>query len=174
MQVQLNPVVGLVQRAELAFYLRIPCMELSVAGFCQHTPDLVKLQSIHKKSLARTEAAGDIQALLDHIDYMTQRFGIDHVAIGTDVAYSSRNSRDERKKAAVAGLGGRRREEFRSLWPDDDFVTTPAMADSVAWTNWPLFTVGVVQRGYSDDEIRRIIGGNVLRVLRDSMVDVAV
>ena len=34
-------------------------------------------------------------------------------------------------------------------------------------TNWPLFTVGLVQRGYSDDAIRKIIGGNVLRVARD-------
>ena len=45
------------------------------------------------------------------------------------------------------------------------------MADIVAWTNWPLFTVGLVQRGYSDDEIRKIIGGNVLRVMRESEVD---
>jgi membrane dipeptidase len=115
--------------------------------------------------------AGDISALLDHIDYVVKKFGVDYVAIGTDVAYNSRNSTEERKKAAIAGLGGRRREEFRSLWPKDDFVTTPQMADSVAWTNWPLFTVGLVQRGYSDDEIRKIIGGNVMRVLRDSAVD---
>lgn len=115
--------------------------------------------------------AGDISALIDHVDYVAKKFGVDHVAIGTDVAYSSRNSTDERKKAAIAGLGRRRREEFRSLWPDDDFKTTPEMADSVAWTNWPLFTVGLVQRGYSDDDIRKILGGNVLRVLRDTAVD---
>lgn len=115
--------------------------------------------------------AGDVGALLDHVDYVVKKFGVDYVAIGTDVAYNSRNGTAERKKAAVAGLGRRRREEFRSLWPKDDFVTTPQMADSVAWTNWPLFTVGLVQRGYSDDEIRKIIGGNVLRVMRESEVD---
>jgi membrane dipeptidase len=37
---------------------------------------------------------------------------------------------------------------------------------SLAWTNWPLFTVGLVQRGYSDDDIQKILGGNVLRVAR--------
>ena len=37
---------------------------------------------------------------------------------------------------------------------------------SIAWTNWPLFTVGLVGRGYSDEDIRKIIGGNVLRVAR--------
>ena len=35
------------------------------------------------------------------------------------------------------------------------------------WTNWPLFTVGLVQRGYSDDDILKIIGGNILRVAKD-------
>jgi membrane dipeptidase len=39
----------------------------------------------------------------------------------------------------------------------------------MAWTNWPLFAVGLVKRGYSDDDIRKIIGGNVLRVARAAL-----
>jgi len=40
------------------------------------------------------------------------------------------------------------------------------MNDSLVWTNWPLLTVGMVQRSFSDAEIQNIIGGNVLRVCR--------
>lgn len=115
--------------------------------------------------------SGDLSALLDHIDYVSKKFGTDHVAIGTDIAYTSRNYLTEQKKAAVASLRGRKRMPFRSLWPKDDFKTTAAMSDSLAWTNWPLYTVGLVQRGYSDDDIRKIIGGNVMRVARETMVD---
>ncbi|MEX2579981.1 MAG: membrane dipeptidase [Verrucomicrobiales bacterium] len=114
---------------------------------------------------------GDLNALLDHVDYVAKKFGVDHVAIGTDIAYTSRNSAEERKKAAVGGLG-RRRQAFRSLWPKDDFVSTPEATLSLSWTNWPLYTVGLVQRGYSDDDIRKILGGNVMRVARANMVDV--
>ena len=110
--------------------------------------------------------AGDISALLDHIQYVTKKFGVDHVAIGTDVAYSSQNSSLESRKLPKRS---RAREPFRSLWPKDDFAETPEMTTSLAWTNWPLFTVGLVQRGYSDDEIRKIIGGNVMRVARESL-----
>ncbi len=110
--------------------------------------------------------AGDISVLLDHIQYVTKKFGIDHVAIGTDVAYSSQNSSLENRKLPKRS---RSREPFRSLWPKDDFAETPEMTTSLAWTNWPLFTVGLVQRGYSDDEIRKIIGGNVMRVARESL-----
>ena len=31
------------------------------------------------------------------------------------------------------------------------------------WTNWPYWTVGLVCKGLSDDEIRKVIGGNYLR-----------
>jgi membrane dipeptidase len=110
--------------------------------------------------------AGDINALLDHVDYVAKKFGSDRVAIGTDVAYASRNSSAEQKK--VPRLR-RARPEFRTLWPEDDFQTTRQATDSLAWTNWPLFTVGLVQRGHSDDDIRKIIGGNVMRVARASM-----
>jgi membrane dipeptidase len=110
--------------------------------------------------------AGDISSLLDHIQYVTKKFGVDHVAIGTDVAYSSQNSSPESRKLPKRS---RSREPFRSLWPKDDFAETAEMTTSLAWTNWPLFTVGLVQRGYSDDEIRKIIGGNVMRVARESL-----
>ena len=110
---------------------------------------------------------GDIAALLNHVDYVARKFGPDHVAIGTDVAYSSRNSAAERKKIPSRA---RQRKEFRSLWPDDAFTPSPdehpKARQSLAWTNWPLFTVGLVQRGYSDEDIRKILAGNMLRVAR--------
>jgi membrane dipeptidase len=109
---------------------------------------------------------GDITALLDHIDYVVSKFGIDSVAIGTDVAYTSQNYAAESRKVPRQPKG---RAEFRSLWPKDDFKTTATMTDSIAWTNWPLFTVGMVQRGYSDDQIRQVLGGNVMRVAQGSL-----
>jgi membrane dipeptidase len=106
---------------------------------------------------------GDINAFLDHIDYVVKKFGADHVAIGTDVAYSSQNTGEENRKVTTRP---RQRTRFASLWPADDYKTTAAATQSLAWTNWPLFTVGLVQRGHSDEVIQKIIGGNVLRVAR--------
>ena len=107
---------------------------------------------------------GDINALLDHVDHVVKTVGVDHVTLGTDVAYTSQNAAAERKK--VPPSRPRRRKEFRSLWPADDYRPTSQAGRSIAWTNWPLFTVGLVSRGYSDEDIRKIIGGNVLRVAR--------
>jgi len=47
------------------------------------------------------------------------------------------------------------------------FGATPvARRESLAWSNRPLFVVSLVQLGYRDEAIQRIIGDNVLGVAR--------
>lgn len=67
--------------------------------------------------------------MVDHIDYVTQRIGVDHVGIGTDFNHGG----------GIVGF-----EE----------------ADSAA-----SVTAELVARGYSDEDIDKIWGGNFLRVL---------
>lgn len=109
---------------------------------------------------------GDIRAFLDHLEYAVKTFGAEHVAIGTDTAWSSSNSRAQ---SALLPKRPRARQPFRSLWPADDFQTTELMTSSLSWINWPVFTVGMVMRGFSDDQIRMILGGNVMRVARETL-----
>ena len=101
--------------------------------------------------------------MLDHIDYVVENFGVEHVAIGTDWAYTSQNAPREYEKIPKRP---KTRARWGALWPPEKFITKPEQRLSMEWTNWPLFTVGLVQRGYSDDEIQKIIGGNVLRVAK--------
>lgn len=104
---------------------------------------------------------GDIHALLAHIDYVATRFGAQYVGIGTDIAYTSSQAAAENRKIPVVG---RRRTRYEALWPDGSLGKRLPGEKSLAWTNWPLFTVGMVQRGYKDDDIRQILGLNMLRV----------
>ncbi|MBL8830213.1 MAG: membrane dipeptidase, partial [Planctomycetaceae bacterium] len=99
--------------------------------------------------------------------YAIKKFGADHVAMGTDIAYSSRNDTTERAKIGKRpdgrslSLQGARWEH---LWPPFEFRESSEATQSIAWTNWPLFTIGMVQRGHSDETIRKVLGENVLRV----------
>ena len=107
-----------------------------------------------------------IQTLLDHIDHVARTFGPEHVAIGSDTTYAPPVPESVRKLLESTTP----KRSFWSHWPPDDPVLKPGSCDecrrgSLAWTNWPLFTVGLVQRGYGDEEIRNIIGGNCLRVM---------
>ena len=108
----------------------------------------------------------DIIALLDHIDYLKSKYSADHVAIGCDITYKPRHPKPVTEILSKV----KAKRSFWSHWPPDDPLNLPEALDecltgSLAWTNWPLFTVGMVQRGYSDEDIRKIIGGNCLRVI---------
>ncbi|MGB1926413.1 MAG: dipeptidase, partial [Rubripirellula sp.] len=46
----------------------------------------------------------------------------------------------------------------------DGVPVLPAQLDDVA--TYPVITQGLIDRGYSEEEIRKILGGNILRVLR--------
>ncbi len=113
--------------------------------------------------------SGDITAFLDHIDYLVKTYGADAVTIGTDRPHTSSGSRAAAEKLR---RNNPTRVRWESLWPAKDPIlygelwNQPRQVESLAWTNWPLFTVGLVQRGHSDETIAKIIGGNILRVAR--------
>src|SRR5690606_29219682 len=94
------------------------------------------------------------------------KFGSDGICIGTDRAYVN---------PAERGLGlqlrgtPKGRPLWEKLWAPNDRLHSPEwhqqhQFDSLYWTNWPLFTVGMVQRGHSAATIRKVLGENLLRV----------
>lgn len=114
--------------------------------------------------------SGYIDSFLDHIDYVAKKYGTDYVAIGTD--HGTKVGAPDPKPLNLPA----RRPIFEKFWPkvDSQFIIDAdaqgsKMFDSVAWTNWPLFTVGLVQRNYSDEDIKKIIGGNVQRVAQETL-----
>lgn len=110
---------------------------------------------------------GHIRDMMQHIDYVVKTFGPDYVGIGTDVPAQSQFNPEEAEKIPPYRKA---RIRWEALWPEDNFEEKAEMRQSMAWTNWPIFTVGLVQLGYSDEAIQKIIGGNALRVLRANEV----
>ncbi len=114
--------------------------------------------------------SGDIAALLDHIDYMVKKFGADSVGIGTDTRYQSSIAARQPPPPKPP-----RPPRFEYFWPQEAFAdprwNQPRQRLSLDWINWPMFTAGLVQRGHSDETIRKILGGNFLRVLRANTIN---
>ena len=115
--------------------------------------------------------SGDISAMLDHIGYAVKKVGVDHVTIGMDSAYVGSGTAEEQAKVPSQR---RSRPRWEGLWLENDAVFAPEWHQerqlrSLAWTNWPMITVGLVERGYTDEDIQKIIGGNILRVARQAL-----
>jgi len=97
---------------------------------------------------------------LRHIDRVVQLAGVEHVGIGTDWGTELPPQfvhllNDEMRRFGF-------REEHRVDWGAtvDGFRT---------WRDWPNLTRSLLEHGYSDDEVRGLIGGNFLRMFREAV-----
>ena len=106
---------------------------------------------------------GTIKDFLDHVDYLVKLVGVDHVGIGTD-CWDITNIPDELIDSMDKEVGrfwtGFKKEHEISRW------LHPPKTGPMAWSNWPSLTVGLISRGYSDKEIKKIIGENFLNIFR--------
>lgn len=108
----------------------------------------------------------DLGTLLDHVDHAVRVAGIDHVAIGTDRGGSVPPPETLRGYPPGRGIF---RSGWTGAWREGCAARPCARGEAtLKWTNWPLFTVGLVQRGYRDEDIRKLLGLNLLRVLEAS------
>jgi membrane dipeptidase len=96
----------------------------------------------------------DIESYMEHFEYIVDLVGIEHVAFGPDVLYGD-HTELLRVLAASQGME----------LPDSTLES--AYVDGLenpteAWINIPRW---LVTNGYSDEEIRMVLGENVLRAL---------
>ena len=92
--------------------------------------DEPEARSAFTQSISNLLGPGSVDSMLDHLDYIVDRIGVDHVGIGSDFNHGG-------------GVEG--------------------FADASEALG---VTVGLLERGYSEEDIAKIWGGNFLRVLR--------
>jgi len=97
-----------------------------------------------------------MQSFLDHIDYIAKLAGCEHVGIGTDAPFSMPQWAVEMGPKLVGAKAGFRPEHGLSA------KMTKGFDDNRDFIN---ITRGLVSRGYSDEQVRAILGGNWLRVM---------
>ena len=119
--------------------------------------------------------SGDLLMMLKHIRYIADLVGSDHVGIGTDGRYMhfwpTSHLVTLYDNAEYSDRWWGNWKEFPNPNKKNIPVPNESHYGSLAWLNWPLFTVGLVQNGFSDDEIAGILGGNFLRVLSANRPD---
>ncbi len=93
--------------------------------------------------------------MLDHMEYLVNLIGDEHVGIGTDSLFG-----DHVRLHKELLFSGRRKPTLIRNFAADYMkgIESPAEGYNIIR--------GLVDRGYSDDEILNIIGGNAVRVFR--------
>ncbi len=103
-----------------------------------------------------------------HVDHLVDVCGIDHVGIGTDKAGKGPGTESiveypasmPRHRPGTFDWAGFRLKEHR-LTPEYHLKGYDTFAD------WPNLTVALAQWGFNEDELRKLLGLNFLRVFRE-------
>ena len=109
-----------------------------------------------------------IEDFIDHLVHAASIMGIDNVGIGTDRGTYPQEIRDviEREKAAALAVQG----VTEVGWRDGDFlIPEPSVAGYRDWRDLPKLTDAMLQRGFSEEEVRGVLGLNFVRVFRDAV-----
>lgn len=103
-------------------------------------------------------AVPTVEHMLDHIDYIAGLVGWQHVAIGTDWPLQAPDDVVSTLGAELKLLG------FRE---QDRVDVTQRLVGFDDCRDLPNITRGLVRRGYTDEQIRGILGENALRVFEE-------
>ena len=107
----------------------------------------------------KTGAAATLGDFLDHVDYVTNLVGYEHVAIGTDWPMQMPKwTLEELFSGITKSLGFRQEHDVDPL---------SAVAGFEDYNQFPNLARGLVSRGYSDEQVTAVLGGNALRVLEE-------
>ena len=91
--------------------------------------------------------------LLDHVDHFAELVGCDHIAVGPDYV-------DYVLDLMVADMTtGDALVDYGDSWQFPDGLRCVETL--------PVFTAGLLERGYAEKDVAKIVGGNAVRVLRE-------
>jgi membrane dipeptidase len=99
-----------------------------------------------------------IECMLDHIDYIADHVGWQHVGIGSDWPMQV----DKATLAAWASWSANSIE--RGFRPEHNTTNIADLVGFRDYRDFPNITRGLVARGHSDEQIKGILGENFLRV----------
>jgi membrane dipeptidase len=97
-----------------------------------------------------------VEIMIDHIDYCVKAIGIDHVAIGSDNYFGD-------KKAVHRGLVARHPQDGPQGYLQFIADYMEGIENPSEWKN---ITRALVKRGYCDEDVKKLIGGNTLKLVK--------
>ena len=133
---------------------------------CADKGGVIGIEAAPHTTLTAKQPKHNLDAVMEHFEYIRDLVGIDHVTLGPDTlygdhvglhgAYSAALSLKESKGAGAEGL------KFEKVEFVDGLENpTEGSYNIVRW---------LVKNGYSDEDMAKVMGQNTLRLLRDVWV----
>jgi membrane dipeptidase len=129
----------------------------SVLKGCAESGGVIGIEAAPHTSLSHAHPAHSIESIMDHFVYCVELMGIDHVAFGPDTLYGDHVALHKEFTQHLGLAAATRGPSFTPV----EYVAgidnpTENFYNIVGW---------LVKNGFSDDDIVKVTGGNIMRVL---------
>ena len=123
---------------------------------------MIGIEAAPHTTLSPQHPRHSLESVMDHFTYCVDLVGIDHVSFGPDTLFGDHVGLHNAFAANLSLGQAHGGVEFEKV-PYVDGLENPAEAfyNIIGW---------LVAHDYSDDEIRKVVGGNTLRVLKEVWV----
>lgn len=124
---------------------------------CAAKGGVIGIEAAPHTTITANHPRHSIESFMEHFEYCVDLVGIDHVAFGPDVLFGDHVGLHTTLSEALSIGASRGHLEYpRVEWVDGLENPAEAFPNIVRW---------MVAHGYSDDDIAKAVGGNVMRVL---------
>lgn len=126
---------------------------------CAEKGGVIGIEAAPHTTITERQPRHNIDSFMEHFEYCVNLVGIDHVAFGPDTLFGDHVGLHKTLTAQLSIQKAHGAAEY----PIVDYVEgleNPAEA-------FPNICRWLVKNGYSDDDIAKVLGGNIMRVLED-------
>ncbi|PVW03554.1 diguanylate cyclase [Microbacterium sp. Gd 4-13] len=126
---------------------------------CAKRGGVIGIEAAPHTTLSPAHPHHSLESVMDHFQYCVDLVGIEHVSFGPDTLFGDHVGLHHAFAAQLSLGQAHGQVDFEEV-PYVDGVENPAeaMGNIIGW---------LVKHGYSDDEIRAVVGGNTMRVLEE-------
>ncbi|GEM88007.1 dipeptidase [Meiothermus granaticius] len=126
---------------------------------CAAKGGVIGIEAAPHTTITRKTPRHSIESFMEHFEYCVNLVGIDHVAFGPDVLFGDHVGLHHTLSEALSIAASRGTLEYPQVeWVDGLESPAEAFPNIVRW---------LVKHGYSDSDIAKVVGGNILRVLQE-------
>ncbi|HEX7004333.1 MAG TPA: membrane dipeptidase [Trueperaceae bacterium] len=126
---------------------------------CAEKGGVIGIEAAPHTTITKKQPRHSIESFMEHFEYCAELVGIDHVAFGPDALFGDHVGLHKALTAQLSIKHSRGAEEY----PQVEYVEG---LENPAET-FPNIGRWLVKHGYSDEDIAKVLGGNIIRVLED-------
>ena len=129
---------------------------------CADKGGVIGIEAAPHTTITKKNPRHSIESFMEHFEYCAELVGIDHVAFGPDALFGDHVGLHHTLSDALSIGASRGKLEYPKVeWVDGLESPAEAFPNIVRW---------LVTHGYSDEDIAKAVGGNVMRVLKEAWV----